>query len=179
MDPITIALGLANVAPSLLRFFGVGEKPVAIAEQAIQIARSVTGDGDAERALAALQGDPRLAQEYRLAVLKADGDFEAAYLADRKDARARDVALHQAGYRNTRADVMVGGAVGGLIACLVVLVFFRHDIPGEVVGIVSTIAGIFGACLRDAFQFEFGSSRGSREKDQLLSLIPSAKGPKS
>lgn len=42
------------------------------------------------------------------------------------------------------------------------------SVPGEVVGIVSTIAGIFGACLRDAFQFEFGSSRGSREKDAIL-----------
>ena len=72
------------------------------------------------------------------------------------------------GGKNTRADVMVGGAVLGLVSCLLVLVFFRQEVPGEVVGIVSTIAGIFGACLRDAFQFEFGSSRGSKEKDELL-----------
>jgi hypothetical protein len=49
-----------------------------------------------------------------------------------------------------------------------VLVFFRKDIPGEAVGIISTVAGIFGACLRDAYQFEFGSSRGSKEKDALI-----------
>lgn len=172
MDPITLALGLANVAPSLLRWFGAGDKPVAIAEQAIQIARTVTGDGDAGRALAALQGDPRLAQEYRLAVLKADGDFEAAYLGDRKDARARDVALHAAGYRNARADWMVLFDVIGLIACLLVLALFRTAIPGEVVGLLSTIASLFGLCLRDAHQFEFGSSRGSREKDALVGAKP-------
>ena len=63
---------------------------------------------------------------------------------------------------------MIWGAVLGLIACLLVLAFFKQSIPGEVVDIVSTIAGIFGACLRDAFQFEFGSSRGSREKDAIL-----------
>lgn len=169
MDPITIGLALAtNFAPSLLRYFGVGEKPVAIAEKAIEIARSVTGATDGNAALAALQADPALAQVYQLAVLKADGDLEAMYLADRRDARARDVALHQAGYRNTRADWMVLFDVIGLIACLVVLSMFRKEIPGEVVGLLSTIAGLFGLCLRDAHQFEFGSSRGSKEKDALM-----------
>lgn len=60
----------------------------------------------------------------------------------------------------------------GLVACLLVLTFFRQNIPGEVVGLLSTIAGIFGLCLRDAHQFEFGSSRGSREKDILLNGKP-------
>ena len=63
---------------------------------------------------------------------------------------------------------MVVGAVLGLVACLVSLIWFRTGLPGEAVGIISTIAGIFGACLRDAFQFEFGSSRGSREKDNVI-----------
>lgn len=168
MDPLSIGLALANFAPSLLRYFGAGEKPVAIAEKAIEIARTVTGTTDGNAALAALQADPKLAQEYALAVLRADGEMEALYLADRADARKRDVALHQAGYRNVRADWMVALDAIGLIACLVVLTFFRKEIPGEVVGLLSTIASIFGVCLRDAHQFEFGSSRGSREKDQLM-----------
>lgn len=168
MDPLSLGLALANIAPSLLRFFGAGDKPVAIAEKAIEIAQAVTGTTDGPAALRALQADPALAQAYQLAVLKADGDLEALYLADRKDARARDVALHQAGYRNTRADWMVVLDAIGLIACLLVLTFFRKDIPGEVVGLLSTIASIFGVCLRDAHQFEFGSSRGSKEKDALM-----------
>jgi len=168
MDPLSIGLALANFAPSLLRYFGAGEKPVAIAEKVIDIARTVTGATDGESALAALQGDPRLAQEFRLAVLANDRELEAMYLADRQDARARDVALHQAGYQNKRADWMVVLDAIGLIACLLVLTFFRKDIPGEVVGLLSTIASIFGVCLRDAHQFEFGSSRGSKEKDALM-----------
>lgn len=168
MDPLSLALGLANIAPSLMRYFGAGDKPVAIAEKAIEIARSVTGATDGESALAALQADPKLAHDYRMAVLAADGQMEALYLADRADARKRDVLLHQAGYRNTRADWMVVLDAVGLIACLVVLTFFRKDIPGEVVGLLSTIASIFGVCLRDAHQFEFGSSRGSKEKDALV-----------
>lgn len=170
MDPITIALGLANIAPSLMRFFGAGEKPVAIAERAVEIAQAVTGKSNGDAALAAMQASPELAHAYRLAVLAADSDLEALFLADRKDARSRDVALHQAGYRNTRADWMVLLDAVGLIACLVALTFFRHEIPGEVVGLLSTIASIFGVCLRDAHQFEFGSSRGSKEKDALMGV---------
>ena len=71
----------------------------------------------------------------------------------------------------TRADIMVIGAVLGLIACLASLVFFRQGLPGEAVGIIATVAGVFGACLRDAFQFEFGSSRGSREKDNVIGTL--------
>lgn len=169
MGPLSIGLALANLAPTLLRFFGAGEGSVAVAEKAIDIAKAVTGQPDGDAALAALQADPKLAHEFRMAVLRADGELERMYLADRQDARRRDVEVRKlTGGANTRADVMIVGAVLGLIACLATLVFFREEIPGEVVGIVSTVAGIFGACLRDAFQFEFGSSRGSRDKDGLL-----------
>lgn len=72
------------------------------------------------------------------------------------------------GYQNRRADLMVILDVIGLIGCLVVLALLRHDLPAEVVTLLSTIVGIFGLCLRDAHQFEFGSSRGSREKDAIL-----------
>jgi hypothetical protein len=78
-----------------------------------------------------------------------------AELADVADARARDVALVQAGRNNRRADVMVLIDAVGLIACLVVLV-------------ISTIASIFGLCLRDAHSFEFGSSRSSQVKDATI-----------
>lgn len=91
-----------------------------------------------------------------------------ADFADRASARARDIAMIKAGRTNTRANVMVWGAVAGLLACLIALVTFRAQIPGEAVGIISTVAGIFGSCLKDAYAFEFGSSKGSKDKDQIL-----------
>lgn len=169
IEPVTLALSLAKFAPSLLRFFGAGEKPAAIAEQAIALAKTVTGTEDGPAALAAIEADPKLAQEFHLAALQADTYLEQAYLADRADARKRDVAMTQAGYRNRRADWMVVADVIGLVACLAVLALFRKDIPGEVSALLTTIASLFGVCLRDAHQFEFGSSRGSKEKDALLS----------
>lgn len=61
--------------------------------------------------------------------------------------------------RNRRMNFMVIGAALGLVFCLLMLTSYKNDLPGEIVGIVSTIAGIFGACLKDAYSFEFESSR--------------------
>lgn len=166
---IPIALALAQFAPSVMRYFGAGETSVAVAEKVVGMAQTVTGAKTPEAALQAMRENAELAQKFSLAVLAADTELEKAYLADRQDARSRDIELRKlTGGSNSRADVMVAGAVIGLISCLLVLAFFKDQVPGEVVGIVSTIAGIFGACLRDAFQFEFGSSRGSKEKDAAM-----------
>lgn len=171
MEPLSIALALAQFAPSILRFLGAGDSSVGTAQKVVDIAQSVAGVKTPEEALQALRANAELAQQFNLAVLAADKDLELAYLQDRQSARDRDMAFIKAGRPNTRADVMVAGAVLGLIACLVSLIWFRQGLPGEAVGIISTVAGIFGACLRDAFQFEFGSSRGSREKDDLLAKL--------
>jgi hypothetical protein len=166
---IQTALALVQFAPTILHFFGVGEKPVAVAEQVVNIAQTVTGAKSPQEALDALRANAELAQQFNLAVLAANTELEKAALADRADARARDIEIRKLkGGDNRRQDVMIAMAAIGLIACLVTLIFFRKEIPGEAVGIISTIAGIFGACLKDAFAFEFGSSRGSKEKDAIL-----------
>ena len=172
MEPISLIMALAQFAPSIMRFFGAGEKPAAVVEQVVNIAQTVTGMKTPAEALEALRKNAELAQQFNLAVLAADAELEKAALADVQDARRRDIEIRKmAGGENRRQDVMIAMVAIGLIACLVVLVFFRKDIPGEAVGIISTIAGIFGACLKDAFAFEFGSSRGSKEKDSVLSKI--------
>jgi hypothetical protein len=171
MYPISIALGLAQFAPSLMRYFGAGQESLEVATKVVSIAQNITGATTPEAVGAAMQANPELAQAFRLAVLATDKDLEIAYLGDRQDARKRDVALAQAGHVNRRADLMVLFDVIGLVACLVVLSLFRKDIPGEVVGLLSTIAGIFGLCLRDAHQFEFGTSRGSRDKDATIANL--------
>lgn len=165
---LPIFMALANLAPSLVRYFGAGEPAAAIVEKTVQVAQEVTGTASPDAAVKALQADPDKVMAFQQRLIEIDAELERAYLDDRKDARARDVALAQAGRTNTRANAMVAMDAIGLIACLVVLSFFRKDMPGEVVGLLSTIAGIFGLCLRDAHQFEFGSSRGSKDKDDLL-----------
>lgn len=111
-------------------------------------------------------------KDLKLGLANAGIRLEELHVQDTTSARTRDVEVRKlAGGNNERANWMIVGDIIGLVACLIVLIFFRKDLPGEVVGILSTITGIFGACLRDAHQFEFGSSRGSKEKDELLSKI--------
>ena len=183
MEPISIALALAQFAPSLLRFLGVGEKSVAAAEKAIDIAKAVTGAPSGPEAVEFMKRNAQLAQEFNLAVLRQDGELEQAYLGDRQNARARDIALHQAGYQNKRADLMVLFDVLGLVAGLLgmlALGYIKAHYPeaisegvfGALLAQLSTITSYFGLCLRDAHQFEFGSSRGSRIKDVRDAVEP-------
>jgi len=149
------------------------------------IVASALGTEDTPEAVhAALRADPQALAKVREAELTHKTELERLklregemYLADMQSARSRDVELRAAGYRNVRADWMIGAAGLILIACLGTLIFLRADLPGEAVGIISTIAGIAGACLKDAFQFEFGSSRGSKNKDQTLSGLAAAMRP--
>lgn len=177
MDPISIAMGLAQFAPAVIKWVTGSDKAAEAAAKVASIAQSVTGAQTPAEALEKIKADADLALQFRLAVMANEQELDRMFLADRQSARTRDVELRQlTGGNNKRADLMIVGAVLGLIACLVTLVFFRAQIPGEVIGIVSTVAGIFGACLRDAFQFEFGSSRGSKDKDDLLAQLSFTKG---
>jgi len=186
MDPISIALGLASAAPSIMRFFGVGEKPVAVAEKVVEIAQTVTGKQKPEEALAAIQQDPVLAQQFNLAVLASNTELEKAYLSDRADARERDLKLRaMTGGTNRRADLMIIGDVIGMLACLGAMVYCTYlGVQGaagnnDVSPIIMAINGPLGMLtqqfangLRDAHNFEFGSSRGSAEKTELLAKAP-------
>ena len=78
------------------------------------------------------------------------------------------IGIMNAYNKNRRLNIMVIGAVFGLVFCLLMLTFYKDDLPGEVVGIISTVSGIFGSCLKDAYSFEFGSSRGSKDKDDKI-----------
>lgn len=166
---IPIALEIAKLAgPGLVKWLSGSDKAAETAGELISVAQQVTGAQSPEGALAALKAKPDLVLQLQIRSIEVEAGLTQAYLADRQDARKMAVEVAKAGGFD-RKNVMLLGAVVGLLTCLGTLIGFRGgELPGEVVGIVSTISGIFGACLRDAFQFEFGSSRGSLEKTQLL-----------
>lgn len=187
MDPVTIALSLAQFAPSILRFFGVGEKPVTVAEKVGEIAKVITGAANPEQALAAMRENAQLAHQFQMAVLQADTELERLYLADRQGARQRDIDLRKlTGGTNRRADLMIIGDVLGMLACLAAMVYCTWlgvqgaTGEGDVSPIIMAINGPLGMLtqqfangLRDAHNFEFGSSRGSEVKTELLAKAPS------
>ncbi|RLI68821.1 MAG: hypothetical protein DRP02_11800 [Candidatus Gerdarchaeota archaeon] len=93
---------------------------------------------------------------------------DRAYLNDRQDARSRDEKLKKAGYKNHRADLMILVAfLSFVFICW--LVNSNAAIKPGVLAIFNMAIGALLKMIGDAFQFEFGSSRGSKEKDLLSS----------
>jgi hypothetical protein len=191
MAPILFALDIAaKFAPSLLGLLK-GPKAEEAATKVFDAARAVTGKNTPTEMKEALEDDPLLAQEFRLALLKHE-EFKLQLYADLQrywratelqnigGARKRDIDVRTvSGGQNKRADWMVAIAATGLIGSIlgmVLLAYLKARYPaavsdavfGALVAQFSTIGSYFGLSLRDAFTFEFGSSRGSREKDALL-----------
>ena len=167
---VAAAMGLAEFAPAIVRWLS-GDDAEKVAADVVNSARRITGKDELSELFDELRADPMALIEFQKDMLSLGNDRELAYLKDRQSARERDVLLAQAGHRNYRADVMVIAAAVGMITCLASLAYFKDHLPGEAVGIISTIAGIFGACLKDAYAFEFGSSRGSKDKDSTVASI--------
>lgn len=171
----TLAQALTEFVPLIARWLG-GEESEKAAHKIVNVAESITGEKDPIKILHSLKTDPKLVIDFQQAILKMAHDLDLAEYKDRENARLRDIALAQAGRSNFRADIMVISAALGLISCLVTITLYRTSLPGEAVGIISTIAGIFGSCFKDAYAFEFGSSRGSKLKDTKLSAMFFSKG---
>ena len=68
----------------------------------------------------------------------------------------------------TRRNWMVFADVAGLISIVGALILLHEDMSDGVRVILEVIASGLLLCLRDAHNFEFGSSRGSKEKSDLL-----------
>ena len=67
-----------------------------------------------------------------------------------------------------RANVMLICAFVAVVAITALLVIVP-DVPQAVSGFAIAIGGMFARNIGTAFDFEFGSSRGSREKDSKMS----------
>jgi hypothetical protein len=170
---IPLAISLATeFAPSLIRYFA-GDSAGDVATKVVDVAKSITGTDDGDAAAAALRANPELALAFKQRMADVELETERAYLHDRQDARARDVQLAEMGHKNSRANWMIVGDVIGLLACLIAifgLLSYGREVKsfGELLVLLTTIANFFGLSLRDAHQFEFGSSRGSAEKDKII-----------
>ncbi|MBX3487588.1 MAG: hypothetical protein KF798_06775 [Candidatus Paracaedibacteraceae bacterium] len=172
MEPATVAtaLGLAQFIPSIAKWLA-GDKAEHVAKNIVDIAKRVTGIDDASGMIRLLLDEPDLVIEFQKAILNLEAEMELSVMRDRQNARMRDMAFINSGRNNVRADIMVVSAAGGLISCLIALAYYSDFLPGEAVGIISTVAGIFGSCLKDAYAFEFGSSRDSKMKDTTMAAL--------
>jgi hypothetical protein len=170
MNIITSALAFSRFVPSITKLI-CGDKAESIASKIVDVAKQISNSRTESEALKKISNDSQLLNAFQNAIIESEKEMFLAVLRDKESARSRDIAIINSGRRNKRADIMVVAAACGLIICLAVIGLYQNSLPGEAVGIISTIAGIFGSCLKDAYNFEFGSSRGSKEKDQTVATM--------
>lgn len=163
MLPLIVRLcDIFGCVPWLERYLGFAFNKKLFAHLG-DIATRIAGSDNMQSALERIQNTPELKVEFQKALLVAEEAYMKAALDDRKHARERDMSLVKANGVNKRANTMVVLAAIGLGACLGVLSLFRNNLSGELIGIISTVAGIFGSCLKDAYSFEFGNYKGKNE----------------
>jgi hypothetical protein len=102
--------------------------------------------------------------------------LEELVVQDRQGARDRDVKLAQSGQRNYRADFMFLLAVA-MTSSLVWIVWKDPAINEYVKGIFTLVLGRFLGYLDNIYNFEFGTTRGSKSKDTTIEQL--SKGPQS
>jgi len=163
-------ISLASIVPSLMKYAGAGDNTIKIAEQAVGIAQVVTGATTPDAAIEILNTNPEKALEFRTKIQLLEKDWDALYLADIQNARDRDVRLAQAGYRNSRANSMYFLAVA-IILLLVYLIWADETLNEYVKGIFTLVLGRFLGYLDGIYNFEFGTTRASKSKDDTISKL--------
>jgi len=102
-------------------------------------------------------------------------ELEKAYLQDRADARARQVAVTKAtGQRETNLYVIAWTFVAGFFASIIIMMWLvlngkmPADMPQYVTFLLGSLFGTLTAGVTAIIQYFFGSSKGSAEKTKLL-----------
>lgn len=165
--PLILAgIGLAKLAAPFIIGKVADKYAGKWAGQIKEIAATITGTNDPEKAAEILQADPTKLAEFQAQAAMAATHLEEAYLQDVQDARNRDIELAKLGRKNYRADAITAATYILLILCIVLSVFM-NGLDEWMKTMINMTATFCLAKLSSVFDFEFGSSKGSRDKDEI------------
>jgi hypothetical protein len=162
------ALGvLTTVAPTLARAVGgplAGMATTAIIS-ALGLAPGST-DATVSTAVATASPDQLLAlkkadNDFKTQMKQLDVDFAKLSSADEADARQRAVATH-----DSTPAVLAYALTLGFFGLLALMIF--HVLPTENMAAVNILLGALGTAWMASMNFFFGSTYGSKTKDQML-----------
>jgi hypothetical protein len=129
MDPITIAMGLSQFVPQLVKWISGSDKAESVAQKAIDIAQAVTGQSTGDAALKALQANPDLVITYRKAVLEQEVTFQQLAVQNAADVnatmRAEAAAEHWPSY-SWRPSIGFAVALDLILSALTVFVGYAY-----------------------------------------------------
>lgn len=176
MDPVTIAMALAQFAPGIVKLLTGSDKAAEVANQVVGIAQTVTGTSTGPEALAAMQADKAKVLDFQLAMASKQQELEIAYLEDVQSARAMQIsALSQEDLFSKRFVYYLAAAWSLFAMTYFACVTFW---PPEAAGqrIADTILGVLiSTVLGTILAYFYGSTKGSAEKTRLLAQSSPAK----
>jgi hypothetical protein len=161
---ISFAFGLSEFAPVIKRWLE-SENAKKNAQTIKDLAISVTNAKNEAEVFQILTSDKDAAVKFQCEVIKLVDEMERNLQKEHHKKFIQRVVSSSDRCGRSKAGIMALCAVLGLTLCLGVLSLQRKSLSGEVVGIISTIAGIFGSCLKDVYSAEFGA------RDRPISLI--------
>lgn len=127
MDPITIAMGLAQFVPQIAKWITGSDKAEQVAQKAVDIAMTVTGKTTGDESIKALQADPNLVLQYRKAVLDQEVTFQSLAVQNASDInktmQAESAAEHWPTY-SWRPSIGFSIALNVLLTSLTVMVAY-------------------------------------------------------
>jgi len=186
MDFKDVAKMVIDAAPglgaALAPITGGASLGVGVALKALGSVFGLGDDAKPEQIAAAIQGDPDAVfkmkvaeQNFILEMRKADQAELASILADKANARCRDVAIRQTGKPNMRADVMLAGAFISIIVIAAMLALGEIDAASGIGGFLITAGGLLLKDIGTALDFEFGSSRIQMEQGATIAASSARK----
>ena len=171
-----VANAVGNAAPLIGSLIGPGGTAVGAGVKTL-ISSVLGTDNSPEAVLQALKSDPQALVKLKQAEMDHQVDLqklvvqqEQLHLADIADARARDTAIVQAVGGNTRGDILAFIAISGLVGLVTILLFVSIPV-GPSKDILLLLSGALVAIVKDVYSFEFGSSRGSKNKDNTIARL--------
>lgn len=182
MPILALVSALAQFAPTIAGWLG-GSKAEDVATKVVGIAQQVTGAASGDAALTSIQTDPTMAEKFQEAILANhlqlaqlahdetmaemahDEKMVDDEVADRKDARAMQIATHS--------------WVPGVLTMLITVGFFgilgfmlSNTVPKDNQAILYVMLGSLGTGWSAALSYWLGSSYGSYQKNNLLAQAP-------
>ncbi|MBP7240686.1 hypothetical protein, partial [Amaricoccus sp.] len=159
-----------------------GRALAATVVDAAAAAAGVSPESDPRQIIARVKENPTALDDLRLELeqLNAEKEIYLAEISDRGSARQAEIA--RGGDGRMRGNLMIAAVAIGLAFCIYAAI--KGMVPGAngqgptldagVLALITTVAGALLKMLSDAFAYEFGSSRGSKEKTEDLIAINEA-----
>lgn len=170
-----IIMGLAQLAPSLIRYFSGNEMAATVAEKVVGIAQDITGVAP-EHTVQVLQADPQKLLEFQSQVAERQHELDKAYLADMQNARAMQMAALGQEDVFSKRFVYYFASAWSLFAMLYFCAVTFIDLPAGGQRVADTVLGVLiTSVVGGMFAYFYGTTKNSAEKTRLLAQSTPAK----